>query len=87
MRSEFTVYKTAPQEYYLVSAGAYERHDQDYLKKALPTDGSVTFERLTTSMGVLVLAGPRSRDVLAKLTLNDQPKGKAGKGAAKKKAK
>ncbi len=68
VRSEFTVYKVAPQRYYLVSAGAYERHDHDYLKKALPRDGSVLFERLTTSMGVLVLAGPRARDVLQKLT-------------------
>ncbi len=71
VRSEFTVYKVAPQRYYLVSAGAYERHDHDYLKKALPSDGSVIFERLTTSMGVLVLAGPRSRDVLAQLTDTD----------------
>ncbi|WP_395618842.1 FAD-dependent oxidoreductase [Sphingorhabdus sp.] len=71
VRSEFTVYKAAPQRYYLVSAGAYERHDHDYLKKAMPKDGSVNFERLTTSMGVLVLAGPRSRDVLAKLTDTD----------------
>ena len=71
VRSEFTVYKVAPQRYYLVSAGAYERHDHDYLKKALPRDGSVSFERLTTAMGVLVLAGPRSRDVLAKLTDTD----------------
>lgn len=71
VRAEFTVYKEAPQSYFLVSAGAYERHDQDYLKKALPKDGSVTFERLTTAMGVLVLAGPRSRDVLAKLTRSD----------------
>ncbi len=71
VRSEFTVYKEGPQSYYLVSAGAYERHDQDYLKKALPKDGSVTFERLTTAMGVLVLAGPRSRDLLAKLTRAD----------------
>ncbi len=61
VRAEFTVYKTGPQKYYLVSAGAYERHDHDYLRKALPTDGSVSFERLTTAMGVLVLAGPRSR--------------------------
>ncbi len=68
VRCEFTVYKIAPQRYYLVSAGAYERHDHDYLKKAMPNDGSVSFERLTTSMGVLVLAGPRSRDVLHKLT-------------------
>jgi dimethylglycine dehydrogenase len=71
VRAEFTVYKEGPQSYYLVSAGAYERHDQDYLKKALPGDGSVQFERLTTSMGVLVLAGPRSRDVLTKLTHAD----------------
>ena len=71
VRSEFTVYKMAAQRYYLVSAGAYERHDHDYLKKAMPSDGSVSFERLTTSMGVLVLAGPRSRDVLAKLTDTD----------------
>jgi dimethylglycine dehydrogenase len=68
VRSEFTVYKQAPQQYYLVSAGAYERHDHDYLKKAMPRDGSVAFERLTTAMGVLVLAGPKSRDILAKLT-------------------
>jgi dimethylglycine dehydrogenase len=68
VRSEFTVYKIAPQRYYLVSAGAYERHDHDYLKKAMPRDGSVSFERLTTSMGVLVLAGPRARDALSKIT-------------------
>ena len=68
VRSEFTVYKEAPESYYLVSAGAYERHDHDYLRKAMPRDGSVEFERLTTSMGVLVLAGPKSREILAKLT-------------------
>lgn len=71
VRAEFTVYKTGPQSFYLVSAGAYERHDQDYLIKALPKDGSVQFERLTTSMGVLVLAGPRARDVLSKVTRTD----------------
>lgn len=68
VRAEFTVYKSGPQRYYLVSAGAFERHDHDYLRKALPTDGSVVMERLTTAMGVLVLAGPRARDVLAKVT-------------------
>ena len=68
VRAEFTVYKIAPLRYYLVSAGAYERHDHDYLKKAMPNDGSVSFERLTTAMGVLVLAGPHARDVLKQLS-------------------
>ena len=69
--AEFTVYKKAPNRYYLVSAGALEKHDHDLLKKALPDDGSVRFDRLTTAMGVLVLAGPRSREVMQKVTHTD----------------
>ncbi len=71
VRSEFTIYKTGPDSYYLVSAGAFERHDHDYLAKALPADGSVRFYPVTTDWGVLVLAGPRSRDVLQKITETD----------------
>lgn len=68
VRSEFTIYREGPQSFYLVSAGAMERHDFDYLFKALPADGSVQLQKITTQYGVLVLAGPRSRDVLQKLT-------------------
>ena len=68
VRSEFTIYREGPQSFYLVSAGAMERHDFDYLFKALPVDGSVQLQKITTQHGVLVLAGPRSRDVLQKLT-------------------
>ena len=71
VRAEFTVYKTGPQSYYLVSAGAFETHDHDYLFKLAPKDGSVNIQRVTTQTGVLVLAGPRSRDVLQKLTDTD----------------
>ncbi len=71
VRAEFTVYKTAPQSYYLVSAGAFETHDHDYLFKLAPSDGSVKIQRVTTQTGVLVLAGPKSRDVLQKLTDTD----------------
>ena len=71
VRAEFTVYEHAPGRFYLVSAGAYERHDHDYLRKLLPGDGSVQLERLTTAMGVLVLAGPNSRKVLQTLTDTD----------------
>ena len=68
VRAEFTVYKAREQGYYLVSAGAFERHDHDYLRKALPNDGSVQMMPVTTAWGVLVLAGPNSRKVLQKLT-------------------
>ncbi len=68
VRAEFTVYEWAPNRFYLVSAGSYEAHDHDYLRKLAPTDGSVRLQQITQRLGVLVLAGPKSRDVLQKLT-------------------
>ena len=67
IRSEFTITKIAEQHFYVVSAGAAERYDSDYLQQMLPADGSVALRNITTSRGCFVVAGPRSRDVLAKL--------------------
>ncbi|MEM6667155.1 MAG: FAD-dependent oxidoreductase [Pseudomonadota bacterium] len=71
VRSEFTVYEWAPDTFYLVSAGAFERHDHDYLNKLAPIDGSVVLKPITQKYGVLVLAGPKSRDVFQSLTETD----------------
>jgi dimethylglycine dehydrogenase len=68
VRSEFSVFTLGPSRFYLVSAGALERHDFDYLSKALPADGSVRLEKVTTQYGVFVLAGPKSRELLARVT-------------------
>jgi len=68
IRSEFTITKLGEETFYLVSAGAAERYDTDLLHKRLPADGSVRLSNITTSRGCFVLAGPRSREVLAKLT-------------------
>ena len=59
VRSEFTVHRTGPEQFYLVSAGALERHDFDYLYKLRPRDGTVDLQKVTTQQGVFVLAGPR----------------------------
>jgi dimethylglycine dehydrogenase len=67
VRAEFTLTRTGPESFYLVSAGALEAHDFDALAKLLPTDDHVRLDKVTTQYGVLVLAGPRSRDVLAKM--------------------
>src|SRR4029077_17090551 len=68
IRSEFTITKIAEQYFYVVSAGAAERYDSDYLFKALPKDGSVGLRNITNTRGTFVLAGPKSREVLAQLT-------------------
>ncbi|MEX0583294.1 MAG: aminomethyltransferase family protein, partial [Sneathiella sp.] len=68
IRSEFTIMRDGPEQFYLVSSGAAERFDYDYLLKNLPGDGSVRLDNVTTAHGVLVLAGPKSRDILRKIT-------------------
>src|SRR5712671_4417962 len=76
IRSEFTITKIADQHYYVVSAGAAERYDSDYLQQMLPhveaapgsAAGGVSLRNITGSRGCFVVAGPRSRDLLAKLT-------------------
>ena len=64
VHSEFTITKESENSFYLVSAGAYQRLDHDWIKKHMPTDNSVIFEDLTNSKGVLVLAGPKSRELM-----------------------
>ena len=71
VRSEFTVYRLAEDRFYLVSAGMLERHDWDYLTKALPVDGRVQLRKVTSQYGVLVVAGPNSRSLLQRLTDRD----------------
>ncbi len=67
VRSEFTVYREGEQQFYLVSAGAMERHDFDYLQKNLSKQ-NLSLSKVTTQYGVLVLAGPKARDLLQKVT-------------------
>jgi len=68
VRSEFTVMRDGPEAFYLVSAGAQERYDWDYLCKTAPNDGSVRLDKITTQVGVLVVAGPKSRELLSRVT-------------------
>ena len=68
VHSEFTIRRESGDSFYLVSAGALQRLDHDYLKKHMPRDGSVQFTQLTAAHGVLVLAGPKARLLLERVT-------------------
>ena len=67
VRAEFTLTRVGPDRFYLISVGSLETHDFDVLEKLLPADNSARIDKVTTQRGVLVLAGPRSREVLAKV--------------------
>lgn len=68
VRTEFTITRDAPDSFYLVSAGALERFDWDYLVKQAPDDGSVRLDKITTQHGVLVVAGPKSRELMSRVS-------------------
>lgn len=68
--SEMTVARLDADRFWLISASAGEWHDRDWLASRLPAQG-LSLENVTPRYGTLVVVGPRSRDVLAKLTPAD----------------
>jgi len=75
VHSEFTIMREEPtawgDSFYLVSAGSNQRLDHDYLTKAMPADGSVQFENITNQVGVLVIAGPKARELMQRVSQSD----------------
>jgi dimethylglycine dehydrogenase len=65
---DVTVTRLAPERFLVLSAAAAELHDLDWLRRHASADGSVTIENVTARWGVLILAGPRARDVLSRVT-------------------
>lgn len=65
---EMTVTRLADDHFYCLSAAAAEQRDWDHMLQSKLPDEDVTITNVTMDRGVLVISGPRSRDVLAKLT-------------------
>jgi dimethylglycine dehydrogenase len=68
---ETTITRLEPDRFYLCSAGSAEWHDGQWLEQRRPRDGTVAIANVTAQFGTLVLAGPRSRDLLAAVTEAD----------------
>ena len=68
---DFTVAKAGPELFYVFGSGAAEKYHMRWFEQHLPKDGSVRVEPLGQSLTGLTIAGPKARDVLAKLTDED----------------
>jgi dimethylglycine dehydrogenase len=68
IENEFTVTRLAEDRFYLLSAAVAELRDLDFLSQRKRAAERVEIRDVTEELGVLVLAGPKSREVLAKLT-------------------
>jgi dimethylglycine dehydrogenase len=66
--SEMTVMRLEEERFWLISAAAAERHDEEWLRAQLSQrHGPVHLSNLTAHHGTLVIAGPRARELLAPL--------------------
>ena len=67
--SELTVAHLPDGRFWLLSAAAAERHDEEWLRSHLSGhDGPVSLTNLTGRFGTLIVAGPRSRALLEGIT-------------------
>ncbi|MCP4251508.1 MAG: aminomethyl transferase family protein, partial [bacterium] len=67
---EATVNRLADNRFWLLSAAPAEYHDWDWLTQNTGDD-DVTLTNLTSAYQCLAIAGPRSRDLLARITRAD----------------
>jgi dimethylglycine dehydrogenase len=65
---EFSVSRIGEEEFFLFGSQAAEVHHPRWFIAHLPKDSAIRFENLSLSMVGLTVAGPRSRDLLQKLT-------------------
>ena len=68
IEGEFSVSRIGEEEFFLFGSQAAEVHHPRWFLSHLPQGSPIRFETLALSMVGLTVAGPRSRDVLQKLT-------------------
>lgn len=77
IRTEFTMLRLADDDYYLVTAGAAQAYDHDFLQRMAAAHedrfGRVQVEDETTKWGVFAVAGPRSRELLEQVVHAPDP--------------
>ncbi len=65
---ELAITRLADDRFFLTSAIVAQQHDYDWLVQNIGAGDDVQVEDVTDQMGMLAVAGPNSRDLLAKLT-------------------
>lgn len=65
---DVTVTRLDEDCFYLVSAAATEAHDLAWIERQAEPEEDVRIENVTSRYGVLTVAGPESRDLLARLS-------------------
>ncbi|HET6626698.1 MAG TPA: FAD-dependent oxidoreductase [Nocardioidaceae bacterium] len=69
--SDLTVTRTGPTEYLLVSSSATTERDKDWITRTIPAGHDTHVVDVTSAYAVLGVMGPRSRELLSRLSDTD----------------
>ena len=69
--TEMSVTRVAEDRYHLITAATAQSHDREWLERHLPAGGAISIEDRTEDYGTLILAGPRSREILGAVCAAD----------------
>jgi dimethylglycine dehydrogenase len=68
---DFTLANAGSEGYFLIGSGAAEEYHRRWFQQQLPADASVTLTSHATILTGLAIAGPRARELLARVTRVD----------------
>jgi 4-methylaminobutanoate oxidase (formaldehyde-forming) len=68
---DLTVTRLAADRFFLVTGTAFGGHDQAWIARSLPGDGTVTVTDVTSAWGCLAVWGPNARSIVASVCDDD----------------
>ncbi|MDQ0473753.1 GcvT family protein [Labrys wisconsinensis] len=71
IEADLTVSRLAPDAYYIVTGTGFATHDLDWIARNIPAGLDARVADVTSQNAVLVLMGPRSRDILSAVSEDD----------------
>ncbi len=71
IEADLTFARLDENRFYMVTGSAFGVRDMGWIRKHLPTDGSVTVQDLTSARATINLAGPLSRQILENVADGD----------------
>lgn len=71
IEADITISRTAEQGFFIITGTAFGVHDFMWLKRHLPKDGSVVLRDVTSAYAMINVCGPKSRDLIQRLTEED----------------
>ncbi|OCC06153.1 FAD-dependent oxidoreductase [Labrys sp. WJW] len=83
IETDLTVARLGDGSYYLVTGTGFATHDLDWIRRNIPDGLDVEVEDVTSQFAVLVLMGPKAREILGQLTGEDLSNAAAPFGSAR----